>query len=294
MIPLCRRSLVTGAAIPATLLLTSARFALTQSPPAPPPGVVLQMPDTADPSIKVPLFDVISVKPSMDNRTRVQFTVDGMRGTAVTARFLLLEGFGGISESQVVGEPSWSSDAGFDIEAKVADGDLPALAKMTREQRAAMFQQILADRFGLVVHHEMLELPIYQLTIAKNGSRLKQSAPDDPASATPARNFMAWGLSKVTATDEPLRMFVTVLSRRLGRPIVDSTGLTGNYDFTLEWTPVAAAPAVTGGSPEPAPPDASGPDIFTAIQEQMGLQLKSTKGPVDVIMIDHIEKPSPN
>ena len=279
--------LVVRAAIRAAFLFASAQFAFTQPPPPPPPppGPALQMPDKPDPSIKIPQFDVISVKPSKDNGTRVQFTADGMRGTAVTTQFLLFEGFGGINQNQVIGEPSWSTGDGFDIEAKVAAVDLPTLAKMTFEQRRTMFQQILADRFKLIAHHETRELPIYQLVIGKNGSKLKESAPDDPASTAPRRKGIMFGPGRgeVTATDASLSMVIAPLSRQLGRIIVDKTGLTGRYDFTLAWTPDGVAPS-----------DQSGPDIFTAIQEQLGLKLESTKGPVDVIVIDHIEKPSAN
>jgi bla regulator protein blaR1 len=292
-------SLVARTAITAAFLFASAQLALTQppSPPPPPPpsGVAVQMPDKPDPSIKIPQFDVISVKPSKDNRTRVQFTPDGMRGTEVITQFLIFEGFGGINQNQVIGEPPWSTADGFDIEAKVAAVDVPTLARMTFEQRRTMFQQILADRFKLVAHHETRELPIYQLMIGKNSSRLKESAPDDPASTTPRRKGMMFGPGKVTVTDGSLSMFITALSRQLGRTIVDKSGLTGNYDFTLEWAPEGPAPPPAGGPPSgAAPPDQSGPDIFTAIQEQLGLKLESTKGPVDVLVIDHIEKPSAN
>lgn len=292
-------SLAARIGISTALLFASAQLAFTQPPPPPPPppGVAVQMPDKADPSIKIPQYEVISVKPSKDRGTRVQFTPDGMRGTAVSTEFLLFEGFGGINKNQVIGEPSWATDDGFDIEAKVAAADLPTLAKMTFEQRRTMFQEILIDRFKLVTHHETRQLPIYLLTVGKNGPKLKESTPDDPASATPRRKGMMFSRGKVTATGGTISMFITPLSRQLGRPIVDKTGLTGKYDFTLEWTPEgpAAAPPPAAGSPSAAPsPDQSGPDIFTAIQEQMGLKLESTKGPVDVIIIDHIEKPSEN
>jgi uncharacterized protein (TIGR03435 family) len=288
-------SLVAGTVIPAAFLLTSAQLAFTQPPPPPPPGIAVQMPDKPDPSIKIPQFDVISVKPSKDNGTRMQFTPDGMRGTAVTIEFLLFEGFGGINQNQVIGEPSWANAEGFDIEAKVAPEDLPTMSKLTFEQRRTMFQQVLTERFKLVAHHETRELPIFQLTIGKHGSKLKVTAPDDPASATPRRKGMMFGRGKVTATGGSMSMFVTPLSRQLGRIIVDKTGLTGLYNFTLEWTPEGAAAPPAGGSPSgAAPPDQSGPDIFTAVQEQLGLKLESTKGPVDVIVIDHIEKPSAN
>ena len=257
------------------------------------------MPDKQpDLSIKIPPFDVISVKPAKDAMTRMQFTPDGLRGMGVTVRFLLYEGYGGINNEQVIGEPTWSNTDGFDVEAKVAPADVPTLGKMTFEQRRTMFQSILADRFKLVVHHETRELPVYVLTVAKAGPKFKESAPDDPASTTPRRRGMMINNGTLTANDAQLSMLVTVLSRSLGRTIIDKTGLSGNYDFNLDWNPDE------GGSAPPRPQDgaaasaASAPDsrpsIFTAVQEQLGLKLESTKAPVDVIVIDHIEKPTEN
>lgn len=286
-----QQNFVVRAALFAAVLVIRAQLASAQMPP-PPPGVVLNMPETVDPSAKVPQFEIISVRPAKTNDTAVQFRVDGMRGTAVTAHFLLLEGFGAITQHQIVGEPSWSNNEGFDIEAKVAAVDMPALAKLTFQQRASMFQQILAERFNVRTHHEMRELPIYQLTVGKNGPKLKTSAPEPSAQATPRPPFLMFGPGKVTARDATLPLFINPLSRLLDRVTVDKTGLSGKYDFTLEWTPEgAAAPGAAAGSTSS---DGAPPDIFTAIQEQLGLKLVSGKGPVDIVVIDHIERPSAN
>ena len=302
--PSSRKLIFTAIAFTATCLLVNPQLAVTQPPPAPPPppsGVRVQMPDKVDPSIKIPQFDIISLKANKEsNRTGVQFTPDGMRGTAVTVQFLLYEGYGGINQNQVIGEPSWSTTDGFDIEAKVAPADVPTLARMTFEQRHTMFQQILIDRFKMAAHHETRELPIYILTVAKGRSKLKPSAPDDPASTTPRRRGLMGRPGGITATDAQLSMLIPLLARQLGRPIIDKTGLTGNYDYTLEYTnDRGTLPPPAGGPPAappsaPPPPEQSGPDIFTAIQEQLGLKLESSKGPVEVIVIDHIEKPSEN
>jgi uncharacterized protein (TIGR03435 family) len=250
----------------------------------------------ADSHIVAPPFDVISVKPNKEsNGTRMQFTPDGLRGTGVTVRFLLYEGFGGINSNQVINEPAWAATDGFDIEAKVLPADVPTLAKMMFEQRRTMFQSILADRFKLTVHHETREMPVYVLTLAKGGPKFKETAPDDPAAATPRRGGTTINQGKITSTDAQISTLVTILSRNLGRTVVDKTGLTGNYDFTLEYAPDEGGPA-----PPARPPDGSAApteprvSIFTALQEQMGLKLESTKGPVDVVVIDHIEKPSEN
>jgi uncharacterized protein (TIGR03435 family) len=276
--------------------LFAAPAAPAQPPPPPPSGVAVTMPTKADPSTVIPQFEVISVKPAKDSMTRMQFTPDGLRGTGVTVRFLLYEGYGGIIHEQVVGEPAWTSTDGFDIEAKVAPADVPTLGKMTFEQRRTMFQSILADRFKLTVHHETRQLPLYVLLVAKAGPKFKESAPDDAAAATPHRKGMMINNGKVTANDAQLSMLVTALSRNLGRTIVDKTGLTGTYDFSLQWAPDegGAAPGPESGASAGASPADPGASIFTALQEQLGLKLESTKGPVDVIVIDHIEKPSEN
>ena len=254
----------------------------------------------ADAAIVAPPFDVISVKPNKDSHgTRMQFTPDGLRGTGVTVQFLLYEGYGGINSNQVINEPAWAGSDGFDIEAKVLPADVPTLAKMTFEQRRTMFQSILADRFKLTVHHETREMPVYVLTVAKGGPKFKETAPDDPAATPPRRRGTMINNGKITSTDAQISTLVTILSRNLGRTVVDKTGLTGNYDFTLVYTPddggVAPPPRPPDGSPAPAAgaPD-PGASIFTALQEQMGLKLESTKGPVDVVVIDHIEKPAEN
>jgi uncharacterized protein (TIGR03435 family) len=256
-------------------------------------------PTKPDPTVVIPQFDVISVKPGKDSMTRMQFTPDGLRGSGVTVRFLLYEGYGGINHEQVIGEPAWSNTQGFDIEAKVAPADAAALGKMTFEQRRTMFRSILTDRFKLVVHHETRELPIYVLSVAKGGPKLKSSAPDDSAAPAPRRMGVMITLGKVTANDAQLSTLVTVLSRTIGRTIVDKTGLTGNYDFTLEYAPEEGGPQPTGagaaaGSALPPSPSDSAPSIVTALKEQLGLKLDSTEGPVDVIVIDHIEKPAEN
>jgi uncharacterized protein (TIGR03435 family) len=289
---LCGNPVLLAGAV--ALVFVFAHLAPGQSPPPPPPPGLAQLPTKPDPTVVIPQFDVISVKPGKDTLTRMQFTPDGLRGSGVTVRFLLYEGYGGINHEQVVGEPAWSNTQGFDIEAKVAPADAPALGKMTFEQRRTMFQSILADRFKLVVHHETRELPIYVLSVAKGGPKLKPSAPDDPAGQAPRRTGVMLTKGKVTANDAKLSTLVTVLSRTIGRTVIDQTGLTGNYDFTLEYAPEEGGPPPPGGGVLPASPSDSAPSIFTAIKEQLGLKLDSTKGTVDVIVIDHIEKPGEN
>jgi uncharacterized protein (TIGR03435 family) len=108
--------------------------------------------------------------------------------------------------------------------------------------------------------------------------------------------IMMNGRGDLTMTGATLERFADILSRQVGRLIVDKTGLKGEYDFTLKWTPDEGQGAMRGGPPGDAapPPEASGPTIFTALQEQLGLKLETQKGPVDTIVIDHVERPSEN
>lgn len=253
----------------------------------------------ADAAIVAPPFDVISVKPNKDSHgTRMQFTPDGLRGTGVTAQFLLYEGYGGINKNLVINEPAWAGTDGFDIDAKVLPADVPTLAKMTFEQRRTMFQAILTDRFKLTVHHETREMPVYILTVAKGGPKFKEYVPEEHSDGSPQRRGTMVNNGKITSTDAQMSTLVTILSRNLGRTVIDKTGLKGDYDFTLVYNPddggVASAPRPPDGSTPTAGAPDPGASIFTALQEQMGLKLESTKAPVDVVVIDHIEKPTEN
>jgi uncharacterized protein (TIGR03435 family) len=191
------------------------------------------------------------------------------------------------------------------------------LAKLPTEQRLdqnrLMVQSLLADRFKLSVTRSTRELPVYALVVAKGGPKLKDVTPASlygnavaipPASERgsapsppPGRGTNMFigrdGEMILTAKSVSIANLLGILSQQLGRQILDRTGLKGTYDFTLQYTPEKSIPGLQGPGDTP-PPDSSGTSIFTAIQEQLGLRLESTKGPVDVIVIDHIEKPSPN
>jgi uncharacterized protein (TIGR03435 family) len=144
---------------------------------------------------------------------------------------------------------------------------------------------------------------VYVLVVAKGGSKLKDSKPDDPAvSGDDGRHMLRMmGRGRFEAQGAQVGDLIDALSQHVGFTVLDETGLKGNYDFTLQWTPDDAPPAMAtfgaGGPPgsEGAPPPgAGGPSLFTAIQEQLGLKLEAQKGPVDVIVIDHIDPPSAN
>jgi uncharacterized protein (TIGR03435 family) len=244
---------------------------------------------------KVPVLDVISVKPGKNEDASMGLTGDGLTARGATLHWLLTEAFQ-VNGDQLAGEPSWSTSALWAIDAKVAGEDVPLLTKLTLAQRLGMYQQILTDRFGLKYHHEQRDRPMYALVVVKGGPRLTASNAEIVAQATkhPGRpGNLQMGRGTISGEGTTMYFLAIMLSRQLGRVVVDQTGLTGRYDFKLTWTPEDAA--VSAPQPIDSGADvAAGPSLFTAIQEQLGLKLESTKGPVDVVVIDHVEKPTAN
>jgi uncharacterized protein (TIGR03435 family) len=255
-----------------------------------------QAPQPAAGTARLPAFDVISVKPNKTTPggafglVTTQFTADGFSATNIPVHLLLQQAYG-LHEGQIVDEPEWVRTEVFNIEAKVAAADVAAFSKLTADQRLAMVQQILAERFQLAAHRDTRELPVYALALARGGVKLKESPPDPdhPGATSGGRYGMSTGrivAQRTTTTD-----LAAMLSRQLGRTVIDRTGLAAAYDFTLLWSPENAAAAPSNGSAVSA--DAP-PSIFTAVQEQLGLRLEPTKAPTPVLVIDHIERPAEN
>jgi uncharacterized protein (TIGR03435 family) len=144
---------------------------------------------------------------------------------------------------------------------------------------------MLKDRFQLQLHRESRDLPIYALVVAKSGIKPKNLS----VTTGPRRGINA-GNGTMLGEAASMADIAYKLARMLGRPVVNNTALEGNYNFKLEWTPDSGPPAPDGGNPEAS----LGPSLFTAIQQQLGLRLEATKGPVDVLVIDRAEKPSEN
>lgn len=195
-----------------------------------------------------------------------------------------------------MGGPKWLGTERFDIEAKTDSATADQLRTLSRDQRwlqtQAMFQQLLADRFKLSVHWETRELPVYALVVAKNGPNLHEAKESDGGTHISASTgqFTAQGISMT----DMARTLTQELSRELGRVVIDKTGIAGRYDVALKWTPETGTASISNGTEGAALPPDSGPSIFTAIQEQLGLKLESAKGPVQVLVIDHVEMPSEN
>ncbi len=199
-----------------------------------------------------------------------------------------------VREFQVSGAAGWIGTDRFDIVAK-PDHEVPR-SEEGRAIERAMVQSLLADRFHLQAHTESKEMPVYALIVAKNGSKLVES---DPESKGPSLGFSGnrGGKTSVTANKVTMKIFSEALSNQLGRTVIDRTGLNSSYTFKMEFTPdLPVGSGKEGADGEKADISAlpDGPTVFTALTEQLGLRLESRKGPVEIVVIDHAEKPTDN
>jgi bla regulator protein BlaR1 len=254
-------------------------------------------------------YEVASIRPnkSGDNMTRMMIKPDGLSATGATLDMLIQNAYG-VRYFQISGSPGWFQSERYDIEAKMDSSAVEELRKLSDDQREAemrrMLRSLLADRFQLKLHSDTKELPVYALVIAKNGPKLQAARPGDTypngfkgpdGGGGAGMMFMGGRGGPVRGQGIPISNLVHLLSQQLGRAVLDKTGLTGKYDFTLQWTPdESQGPPGPPGMDAAAPPDSLGPSIFTAIQEQLGLKLESQKGPVEILVIDHAEKASEN
>jgi uncharacterized protein (TIGR03435 family) len=181
----------------------------------------------------------------------------------------------------------------YDIQLKVAGEDVPLYRKLKGDQTRLMLQGVLADRFKLVAHMGTRQVPIYNLVVARGGPKLHVA---DPAGTYANGIKMPDGSlhgailverGHIVGQQATLSSLLFVLTDFSGRPVIDQTGLTAKYDFDLRWSP-DERPA------DPAPSATSGPGLFTALEEQLGLKLEPANGPLNIVIVEHIEKPSEN
>jgi bla regulator protein blaR1 len=240
-------------------------------------------PEKATPEKAAPKFEVASIKPSDPsvNGFRIQNAPGGrLIASGVTVKFLIQRAYG-VREFQIVGAPGWIDTARFDLNAKSDEDGANQPDAMPLRMRA-----LLAERFKLQLSRETREMPVYALVIAKGGPKLKESE-------SGPENSMSIGRGRITVKGAGTAMLSVQLSQSLGRIVHDKTGLAGSYDFKLEWTPEGQPLGPKDGD-TPSSIDSSGPTLFTALQEQLGLKLESTKGPVEVLVIERVEKPTEN
>jgi uncharacterized protein (TIGR03435 family) len=259
-----------------------------------------QSPTPAEPARQ---FDVVTIKPTDPNADphsnggmgfdRDKFTTNGQTVKSLI-KFAYGLNFG--SDDQIAGGPAWIGTSMFNITAKEDAETVAAMQALKPGQQMTiikpMVQQVLADRFQLKMHHETRTLAVYALVVAKNGPKLTPFVEMSGAPQKGWQGLQMQGRGMMEGRAAQLDMFTGVLSMQHeinGRTVVNHTGLNGKYNFMLKWTPEqnSAADAATST-------DAAGPSLFTALQEQMGLRLESTKAPVDVIVIDSVALPTEN
>lgn len=243
----------------------------------------------ASPRPQFDSFEVATIKPVQSDRKAGRFII--MRGTDTfvsknyTLKLLIAAAYE-LNPREISGGPEWVDSDRYDVQART-----PGAVRPTHEEQMRMLRSMLAERFKLSFHRQQKVFSIYELQVDKDGSKLKPSA--TAADAPPALISTVYPQHiLLPARNASMADFVSVLQRAiLDRPVVDKTGLQGRYDFDLQWAPDETQ---FGGEVPVAPPDASSPPFFTAIREQLGLRLAATRGPVEALVIDHVERPTPN
>jgi uncharacterized protein (TIGR03435 family) len=224
-------------------------------------------------------YEVVTIKPDNSGNAYWRFTPDGFSTGGMGAANLIRAAFNVLMDDQIVGLPAWARTEPLAIQAKMDADTVAALARLSPADRSKqmqlMMQPILADRFALKFHHENKELPIYELRVANGGVKLAKSSPDGGGRGT-------YSSGKIDAQGVSMENLAANLSFIAGRMVRDKTELTGTYDLTLEYAPEGA------DSSDPRP------SLFTALEEQLGLKLVPARGQVDVIVVDHVERPSEN
>jgi uncharacterized protein (TIGR03435 family) len=270
---------------PLALNLARATPETEWSIPTPPPPVP---PMAADAN---PSFDVATIKPGVPNSQGKGF---GFRGGHFVTRNTdvndLIAFAYGLHTKQIIDGPPWFGTDLYDIEGKP-----DAEGRPNMKQMGIMVQKLLADRFKLTFHHDKRELSVYVIGVASGGPKMAKStaAPTDPSA------FFFRALGDLTVRNQTMADFATWMQNGvMDRPVMDQTGLTDRYDFQLKWTPdesqFAAFRSVGAVVPPPTDDPKAPPALYTAIQEQLGLKMGPAKAPDDVIVIDHVEKPSAN
>lgn len=225
-------------------------------------------------------FEVATIKPagpSSDGHTHINYPPGDRFSASNITVLALMQWAYNMPQKQILNGPPWLSSTRFDIQGKAdsADQIKTLSSEQDRDLKRRMLQSLFADRFHLKLHQEVRTLPAYDLVLDKGGSKLQPSQSNDTGVGVGRTHFNGKGLTTAIIAEQ--------LSQIAGRIVIDKTNLTGRYDLKLEWTPDDAPTT-----------DTSAPSLFTAIQEQLGLKLKSAKEPVPVLIIDHLDPPTPN
>jgi uncharacterized protein (TIGR03435 family) len=306
--------------VAAALLAAGAPIVLAQKSarpsthaPAATPAAAAPVATTAasDPTLGI-AFDVVSIKPSGpqssyygvrtlpegDTLSADNFSVEDM----VRWAYHLGHRWGEPEHPDV---PKWYSTDHYDIRAKVAAEDVDKWHKLNEEGRRLVLRKVLAERFKLVCHFQDVDGPVYNLVIAKGGSKMTEAKPGEVSPyhfhspGDPSMAYTGPGMTMRNTPNGPLTVFQRmdmaefeksdIFAYTLDRPVIDKTGLTGGYNFSLDfsWQPISGAPASEGVASEP-----TSPDIFTALEKQLGLKLEPGRGAIRQLIVDHVERPS--
>lgn len=264
-----------------------------------------------DPASTALVYNVVSIRPASANSDPdsggTEELVDGYKATNVTVMTLIRRAYGIEIRNQISGGPGWLSSDVYDIQAKIDESAADSLKRLSPTERKfarqEMLQALLADRFKLTVRREKRELPVYLLVVAKNGPRLHESKIKEVDSDKTYDSSLQSGRGggKLLGPRMTTPQLAELLTLALNRTVLDKTELAGTYDVILQWSAdQAAVPVLTSpgssqrGTENTSAPNAPWPSIFIAIGEQLGLKLEGGKGPVEVIAIDHVERPSRN
>ncbi len=243
-------------------------------------------------------YEVVSVRPTSDTsgNMMINSTPDGYKATGTTVKFMIMDAYGLKNQDLISGLPKWAAETRYDVQTKMDAEMIEAQKKMSPKERyeahRVLVQALLADRFKLKVHSEEKEMPAYALVQAKGGFKLKPVDGSDPEK-TGAKlpngmrgGMLMYGHDSITGQYVTIDALAQNLGMNLHRQVIDRSGVAGQYDFTLKFTPEDETPA-TGA-------EASDPSLFTALEEQMGLKLESIKAMITTIAVDHVETPGAN
>jgi uncharacterized protein (TIGR03435 family) len=225
-----------------------------------------------------PQFEVVSIKPnrSADSGGGMRPVAGGFSARNMSLNMLIQAAYN-LKPWQISGGPGWVATDRYDIEAKTEGNP-------DFQEKLELCRPLLADRFQLTFHRETRQMPGYSLTVAKNGPKLR-------ATAAGVAGYIRPGRGLIEGKGVNMRMLADFLGGSLGESITDKTGAAGGFDIRLEWTPTEGE---LDYKYDGRPGDLNGSSIFTAIQEQLGLKLEAGKWPVEVFVIDHVEKGSEN
>jgi len=277
--------------------------ALAQANQSNPAFTAVSAPATYTTPSPAPAFDAVTIKPfHLGPGTRfvgIEDTPDGVHASNANLAMLVVYAYGLRTEDQVTG-PDWAKMERYEVVAKMSAADIAEIQKMSNGEgtarRALMLQALLAERFQLKAHSETKMVPVYELLVNKGASKLKDAATDPNPPLGKGEDGMphqgtkflkdtsvwqAWSMKNLAG-------FLSQPVAGAGRPVMDKTGLTGTYDFPLNWSVYSAGAGAALGSEED-----NTASIFGALKE-VGLQLHPATGPIETLVIDHIEKPSEN